>query len=187
MVKNGNAAVYVNNNYQNGKHVDIAITYQGSDVYYAIMSVMGFTAITVLALSSRKARTDRIFFYITAALNFTAMIAYFAMGSNLGWTPIDVEWLRTNPVVSGTNREIFYVRYIDWVITTPLLLTDLLLTAGMPSQTIAWTIFMDEVMIVTGLVGALVKTRYKWGMWYPNHAFHLFAPRFIFLHYALTF
>lgn len=40
---------------------------------------------------------------------------------------------------------------------------DLLLTAGMPWPTIIWTIFMDWVMVVTGLVGALVKTRYKFG------------------------
>ena len=49
------------------------------------------------------------------------------------------------------------------VITTPLLLMDLLLTSGLPWPTILWTIFLDEVMIITGLVGALVSTRYKWG------------------------
>lgn len=40
---------------------------------------------------------------------------------------------------------------------------DLLLTSGLPWPTILWTVFLDEVMIVTGLVGALVSTRYKWG------------------------
>lgn len=40
---------------------------------------------------------------------------------------------------------------------------DLLLTAGMPWPSIFWVIFMDWVMIVTGLVGALVSSRYKWG------------------------
>lgn len=51
-------------------------------------------------------------------------------------------------------------------VTTPLLLMDLLLTAGLPWPTILYTIFLDEVMIVTGLIGALVKTRYKWGEMY---------------------
>lgn len=60
-------------------------------------------------------------------------------------------------------REIFYVRYIDWFITTPLLLLDLLLTAGMPWPTIFFVIFADWIMIITGLVGALVQSRYKWG------------------------
>ena len=104
------------------------------------------------------------------------------MGSNLGWTPIDNEWRRQISGVDGRNREIFYVRYIDWYVdsrltimiyllmgcfprfvTTPLLLLDLLLTAGLLWPSIIWTIFLDIVMVVTGLVRALTKTRYKWG------------------------
>jgi bacteriorhodopsin len=50
-------------------------------------------------------------------------------------------------------------------VTTPLLLMDLLLTAGVPWPTIAWTIFMDEAMIITGLIGALTPSRWKWGWW----------------------
>lgn len=159
----GNHAIDYNTNTQNGKSVQIAITYQGSDLYFAICALMGFTALSIIAASALKPRTDRIFFYITAGVNMVACVAYFSMGSNLGWTPIDVEFARSSPKVAGINREIFYVRYIDWFITTPLLLMDLLLTAGMPWPTIIFTILMDEVMIVTGLIGALVKSQYKWG------------------------
>lgn len=85
------------------------------------------------------------------------------MGANLGWTAIQVEFERSNPKEAGNMRQIFYVRYIDWFITTPLLLTDLLLTCGLPKPTILYVILMNEVMVVTGLVGALVKSSYKWG------------------------
>lgn len=91
-----------------------------------------------------------------------ASIAYFSMASNLGFTPIEVEFRRSG-AVAGVYREIFYVRYIDWMITTPLLLMDLLLTAGMPWPTLIWVVLVDWVMIVTGLVGALVVSSYKWG------------------------
>lgn len=40
---------------------------------------------------------------------------------------------------------------------------DLLLTAGLPWPTILYTILIDEIMIITGLVGALVRSSYKWG------------------------
>jgi bacteriorhodopsin len=111
----------------------------------------------------RKQRRDRVFHYITAAVVFVACIAYFTMGSNLGFTPIAVEFHRNDPQVRGNYRSIYYVRYIDWFITTPLLLLDLMLTAGMPWPTILFTILIDEIMIVTGLVGALVRSSYKWG------------------------
>ncbi|OSS46134.1 hypothetical protein B5807_08087 [Epicoccum nigrum] len=157
-----NNALNVNGNMVNGRTADIAITPRGSDLYFAICAAMGLAGFTFVGLAFRKQRKDRLFHYITAGVVFVACIAYFTMGSNLGFTPIEVEFKRNNPVVRGEYREIFYVRYIDWFITTPLLLLDLLLTAGMPWPSILWTILIDEIMIVTGLVGALVVSRYKW-------------------------
>ena len=109
-----NNALNVNDNTQNGKHVDIAITTHGSDWYWAATAVMTTSTFIFIGLSYTKPRTQRIFHYITAAITLVAAIAYFSMASNLGWTPITVEFSRSNPVVSGSNREIFYVRYIDW-------------------------------------------------------------------------
>ena len=48
-------------------------------------------------------------------------------------------------------------------ITTPLLLLDLLLTAGMPWPTVFMVMIADEIMIISGLIGALVASEYKWG------------------------
>ncbi|KAK5023608.1 hypothetical protein LTS07_009116 [Exophiala sideris] len=160
-----NGALTVNTMTQNNQSVAIHQTVRGSDWYYTVCAVMGTTSLAILALSRMKPRTDRVFFYLTSGLCMVACVAYFAMGSNLGWTPIDVEWLRSDSVVRGVNRQVFYARYIDWVITTPMLLMDLLLTAGMPWPTILWIILLDEIMIVTGLIGALVKSRYKWGFY----------------------
>jgi len=57
---------------------------------------------------------------------------------------------------------------------------DLLLTAGLPWPTIVWVIFMDWVMIITGLIGALTPSRWKWGWW----TFGCFAMFYVF--YALA-
>lgn len=77
---------------------------------------MSTATIAFIGLALRKPRTHRIFHYITAAITMVAAVAYFSMASNLGWTPIDVEFPRANPRVRGANREIFYVRYIDWYV-----------------------------------------------------------------------
>ena len=114
--------------------------------------------------SLTKPRQQRIFFYLCALINFIAAIAYFTMGSNLGWAAIRVEFERLDdPKVGGLMRQVFYVRYIDWALTTPLLLTDLLLTCALPWGTIFSVIVMNEIMIVTGLIGALTSSSYKWG------------------------
>lgn len=158
-----NHALALNGNTVNGRTADIAITRRGSDWYFAVCAVMTIAGFTFIGLSLRKPRRDRIFYYITSAVVFVAAIAYFSMGSNLGFTPIGVEFARQDPRVRGAFREIFYVRYIDWFITTPLLLMDLMLTAGMPWPTILFVVLVDEIMIVSGLVGALVRSVYKWG------------------------
>lgn len=139
---------------------DIGITTHGSDWYWAVTAVMALSTFIFLGMSFRVPRRNRVFHYITASITLVASIAYFSMASNLGYTGILAEFTGH---LDGTFREIFYVRYIDWVITTPLLLLDLLLTAGLPWPTILFTLLLDEVMIVVGLVGALVSSSYKWG------------------------
>jgi bacteriorhodopsin len=75
---------------------------------------MAFSTIVILGLAFTKPRTHRVFHYITAGITLVAAIAYFSMASNLGFTPIGVEFHRGDHRVSGQYREIFYVRYIDW-------------------------------------------------------------------------
>ena len=75
---------------------------------------MTCATLAFMGLGLTKPRQNRIFHYITSGVTLVAAVAYFSMASNLGWTPIDVEFPRSDPVVSGVNREIFYVRYIDW-------------------------------------------------------------------------
>jgi len=142
------------------------ITTRGSDWYFTVTAVFGACTLAIWGLSFTKTRSQRLFHYITAALTLVSSIAYFSEGSNLGWTAIEVEFPRSSPKVAGDMRQIFYVRYIDYFITTPLLLADLLLTAGLPTPTIWYTILINQVFVVTRLVGALVKSTYKWGM-YP--------------------
>lgn len=64
-------------------------------------------------------------------------------------------------------RQVYYARYIDWAITTPLLLLDLGLLAGMSGAHIFMAIVADLIMVLTGLFAAYGSegTPQKWG-WY---------------------
>ena len=55
------------------------------------------------------------------------------------------------------------MRYIQWFITFPLLLLELLLATGLSLSDIMTTLFMAVVVVIGGLVGALVPSTYKWG------------------------
>lgn len=74
---------------------------------------MSASTLAIWGLAFLKLRSLRIFHYITAGITLVAAVAYFTMASNLGWTPIEVEFHRSDNKVSGNLRQIFYVRYID--------------------------------------------------------------------------
>lgn len=147
-----------------GLHANLEITNHGSDWYFAVCAIMGVSTLIFWGLASRKSHTERVFLYITGAITAMSCVAYFAMGSNLGQVPIQVEFHRPGRITrSAGTREIFYARYIDGAVTVPLLLLDLLLMAGVPSPTLLVTILTGEIMVVCGLLGALTQTVYKFG------------------------
>ncbi len=63
-------------------------------------------------------------------------------------------------------RQIYWARYVDWTVTTPLLLLDLAFLAGVNGADIIVAIVADVVMILTGLFAAYGhNSTQKWG-WY---------------------
>lgn len=64
-------------------------------------------------------------------------------------------------------RQVFWARYVDWSLTTPLLLLDLSLLAGLNGAHISIAIIADIIMVLTGLFAAFGTegTPQKWG-WY---------------------
>lgn len=159
----GNRALDVNSKTVDGYFADNAMTVRGSNWLWAVTALFGFVTLVFVAHSFTKPRRDRMFHYLVALITFVAAISYFTMASNLGWASIDVQFRRNNSKVGGATRQIFYVRYIDWFVTTPLLLMCVFLTAAMPWPTILMVLLLDEIMVICGLVGALVESSYKWG------------------------
>ena len=76
----------------------------------------------------------------------------------------------TIPIAGGlvkelkTYREVYWARYVDWSVTTPLLLLDLAFLAGLSGANILVAIVADLVMILTGLFAALTEDEsVSWG------------------------
>lgn len=62
-------------------------------------------------------------------------------------------------------RQVLWARYVDWALTTPLLLLDLGLLAGLSGVHLLSAIVADVIMILTGLFAAFGSehTAQKWG------------------------
>ncbi|CDO68344.1 hypothetical protein BN946_scf184799.g71 [Trametes cinnabarina] len=144
---------------QNPPNADRHITSGGSDWLWAVFAVMAISDLLMIFWTFTRPRGSRLFHQIAIIVLTTATIAYFSMASDLGATPVRAEFGRGNTI----NRQIWYVRYIQWFITLPLLLLELLLATGLSLSDIFTTMFMGWVLVVCGLVGALVPSTYKWG------------------------
>jgi bacteriorhodopsin len=60
------------------------------------------------------------------------------------------------------GRQFLFARYIDWVLTTPIMLHTLVHFAGGSDDEMTYIFFMDVLMIVAGLIASLVCDGWKW-------------------------
>ena len=112
----------------------------------------------------------RLFHILTAFITTFATISYFAMAvhDGVGQNKITIKQTQKHfpDTFQTVYREVYWARYIDWSVTTPLLLLDLCLLAGLGGANILVAIVADVIMILTGLFAAFtVEEGPKWG-WY---------------------
>ncbi|MGI3903246.1 MAG: bacteriorhodopsin [Janthinobacterium lividum] len=121
---------------------------------------MAIGAITQLVMGwKRRTRDEENHFLLHFLVTLTATASYLAM------------WMGQGSILLADGRVFYFARYLDWAITTPLLLSGLCLTA-LHSPFLRWALmlgllFTDFFMIVTGLFAGASPTgsAAKWA-WY---------------------
>jgi bacteriorhodopsin len=105
---------------------------------------------------------------LTAFITLFAALSYFAMATGDGsayaeiYTHIHRKHDYDLPIT--IFREIFWARYVDWSVTTPLILLDLAFLAGLNGADIIVAVVADVIMILTGLFAAFGQSKVqKWG------------------------
>ncbi|KAH9926169.1 heat shock protein 30 [Fomitopsis serialis] len=144
----------------NPPNADLHISTHASDWLWSAFSVFGLSLLVMVGLDLLRARGTRLFHQLAIIILATFTLGYYSMASDLGATPIAVEFRGRG---SYPTRQIWYVRYIQWFITFPLLVLEVLLATGLSLSDIVTTLFMCIVVVISGLVGALVHSTYKWG------------------------
>lgn len=115
--------------------------------------------------------SKRIYHIITTIITLTAAISYFAMATGHA-TAHQCNTVRDYhkhipDTYHDVCRQVLWARYVDWSITTPLLLLDLCLLAGVDGAHTLMAIVADLIMVLTGLFAAFGSddSAQKWG-WY---------------------
>ncbi|KAI5452963.1 hypothetical protein NCC49_006497 [Naganishia albida] len=150
-----------------------AITHHGMRALWVIFAMMTLGVVVTVILAKRVERKFRLFHVITGAILVTAHASYLVMACGMG-----VTWVRAFKHASDgapVLRQVFYARYIDWAITTPLLLLDVCLLAGLPKIQTVTVMFADLVMIAMGLFAALqdASEKSRWFLYAVSCAFYV--------------
>jgi len=160
----------------------------GNKTLWVVFVVMLVASAGFTLMSWRVPLNKRLYHVITTIITITAALSYFAMATGQGVVLnkiVEREQHDTVPdTFTTTYREIYWARYVDWSITTPLLLLDLGLLAGMSGGHMFMMIVADVIMVLTGMFAGFGsdKTPQKWG-WYTISCI---AFLFVFWHLGLN-
>ena len=105
---------------------------------------------------------------MTAFITTFAAISYFAMASGDGISYNHIVIKESHKHVPDTTqdiyRQVYWARYVDWSVTTPLLLMDLAFLAGLSGANILVAVIADLIMVLTGLFAAFgAEGGQRWG------------------------
>ena len=124
-------------------------------LHWIYFTSMAAGAIAIAVMSRNPRGVPKVDYFITFLIPVWSGIAYMSMALGQGMTEI-------------ADQITFYARYLDWVVTTPLLLLSLCLTAmyyvDKNKIIISGIIIADVVMVLCGLIGDLSTgtNRYIW-------------------------
>jgi len=112
--------------------------------------------------------SKRLYHVITTLVTIIAALSYFAMATGGGKRMSCTRVTDSHDEVPDTHhvvcREIYWARYVDWVLTTPLLLVDLALLAGIDGAHTFMAVAANVVMVLSGLFAAYARAHTaKWG------------------------
>ncbi|EAQ83604.1 hypothetical protein CHGG_10008 [Chaetomium globosum CBS 148.51] len=151
-----------------------------------------FSAVFAL-LSWNVPVAKRVFHVTTTLLTLVSALAYFGMAaghaSSLSCHPVrDRHGHGIPDTFHDQCRQIYWARYVDWALTTPLLLLNLCLLAGVDGAHTLMALVANVVMVLAGLFAAYGAegTAQKWGWFVISCLGYLFVVWHVGLHGTRT-
>jgi len=110
----------------------------------------------VITMNDREEIAQTIAF---SALFVCATFAFFSTPYWIGIIPAVAAWSYWNMLRDKQNKQTY--RYVDWSITTPLMLLAILVSLKAPIESIIGIILCDILMIGTGYLGVTTEDKQK--------------------------
>ncbi|KAK0639295.1 heat shock protein 30 [Cercophora newfieldiana] len=138
---------------------DQFFTVNGSNWLWTVTAIYTLTFVIIYALSFKARAGEKFFHYTFTLANLVGAITYFALASDLAFSVIP----QSNNLQYGLTRQIFWSKYVNWVVNFPITIVSLGVLSGVSWLTIVYNVALSWTWIISYLVGAYTTTNYKWG------------------------
>ncbi len=114
-------------------------------------------------------RSERRYYVTLVGISGIAAIAYAIMALGIGW-------------ISVADRTVFLPRYVDWVLTTPLIVLFLGMLAGIDRRQFGIALGLNTLVMVTGFVAATLPGTERFALFgvgslaFVGLAYYLLGP-----------
>ncbi|KAL1875340.1 hypothetical protein VTK73DRAFT_10074 [Phialemonium thermophilum] len=130
----------------------------GSDWLWTVTAIYGFSFLSFFALSFFARAGEKIFHYLFTIALLVGTIGWYAMAADLAFVVVEPA-----EHVSRGDRQIFWAKYVNWVVEFPVIILALGIPSGVSWATLVYQTALSWVWVVSYLVGAFTRTNYKWG------------------------
>lgn len=156
------------------------LSVNGSDWLWAVTAIYVVSFLIFFGLTFVARSGEKIFHYLFTIALLVGSITYFAQASDLGYQVVSE--INSSPRLA-LARQIFWPKYVNWVVSFPAVITALGLLSGVPWATIIYNIFLSwtwyvtmlyykgweslltESRVISYLVSAFTVSNYKWGFY----------------------
>jgi len=139
----------------------------GMRTLWVVTVLMGISSLVFYLLAARSPLPKRIFHILTSITTTISFIVYLALATKLGsdysYNRIHESHKHVPDTTTIIFRQILWLRYLNWALTTPLLFINFALISGLPGANLLLAIFADLVMLSAGLLGSYANhSRERW-------------------------
>ncbi|KAF4948881.1 hypothetical protein FSARC_13609 [Fusarium sarcochroum] len=138
---------------------DAHLSTGGSDWLWAVTAIYLVSFLAYFALSFKPRNNERIFHYLFTIALFVGTITYYSIASGIAYSVIPTQ----RNIGRAVSYQIFFAKYINWVVAFPIVLLALGLMSGVSWATILFNIFLSWIWVISYLCSAYTGTSYKWG------------------------
>ncbi|KAJ5096417.1 hypothetical protein NUU61_005773 [Penicillium alfredii] len=139
----------------------------GKRTLWVVTVLMGLSSLVFYILGSRSPLPKRVFHTLTSLITTISFVVYLALatGQGIAWkhAHIDQPHRHVPDTAQEYFRQVLWLRYVNWALTTPLLLVNLSLLSGLPGANLVIAIAADLVMLAAGVLGSFAgQTPQRW-------------------------